>query len=353
VLKLQAGNTSFLFTGDANALVEQSMIDADLDLRSDVLKVGIHGCGELTWENVTSQGFLDSVNPRYAVISCDYSNGAGSVVPDPLVARRLIAGNITTYTTYLMGTIVASTDGTSVTFSGNAHYQYAVELKGHTKAVYSIAWSPNETLLASGSKDGTVRLWDTASWSAVRTINAHALGVWSVAWSPDGTMLATGGTENAVRLWNPQTGEQLATFNTSSSIFSVSWSPDGNRLAAGLSNGNVCVFNVETGETVHALTGHTNIVVSTAWAPDGSRLASGSIDRSIRIWDAQNGSVLFTLYANTTARNDINGLAWSPDGTILVAAGQDGNIRLWNPNLGLEMQVASHDEQGWSRGVSW
>jgi parallel beta-helix repeat protein len=353
VLKLQVGNTSFLFTGDANALAEQSMIDTGLDLRSNVLKVGIHGCGEMTWENVTSQGFLDRVNPSYAVISCDYSNGGGSVVPDPLVARRLITSNISTYTTYLMGTIVAFTDGTSITFSDNAHYQYAVELKGHTKAVYSVAWSPDETLLASGSKDGTVRLWDTATWTTARTINAHSLGVWSVAWSPNGTMLATGGMENALRLWNPQTGEQLATFNTSSSIFSVSWSPDGSRLAAGLSNGNVCVFNVETGETVHALTGHTNIVVSTAWAPEGSRLASGSIDRSIRIWDAQNGSVLFTLYANTTARNDINGLAWSPDGTILVAAGQDGNTRLWNPNLGLEMQVASHDEQGWSRGVSW
>jgi parallel beta-helix repeat protein len=352
VVKLQAGNTSFLFTGDANALVEQSMIDAGLDLQSDVLKIGWNGCGESFGDNVTSQGFLEKVSPTYGVVSCDYV-GVGLVVPDREVTRRLLVSNITTYTTYQFGTIVASTDGTTITFSDNAHYRYVAELKGHTKTVCSIAWSPDDSLIASGSVDGTVRLWSTASWTIARTIRADAFGVRSVAWSPDGTVLAVGGAEHTVRLWNPQTGEQSAAFNVQSSVLSVSWSSDGGLLAVGLSNGNVQVFDVETGQTAHLLVGHTDVVTSTAWEPGGSRLASGSLDDSICIWDTLNSTLLFTLYANTTVQNDVNGLSWSPDGSTLAAAGQDGNVRLWDPDTGLEMRIVAHHEPGLAGGVSW
>lgn len=352
VTRLQVGNTSFLFTGDANALVEQSMIDAGMYLQSDVLKVAIHGLGESTWENVSSQGFLDIVNPTYAVISCDYSNGAGAEAPDRQVLRRLLARNTTIFPTHVLGTIVASTDGASITFSENTKYPYSVALKGHTMAVYSLSWSPDGTLLASGSKDGTVRLWNTADWQTVRTINAHAYGVWSTAWSPSGAQLATGGAESTVRLWNPQTGEQLMMLYVTSNVYSLSWSHEGDRLAAGLSNGNVFIFNATTGAIIHQLTGHSQPVIATAWSPDGSRLASGSIDMSVRIWDPQNGSTLRTLIANTTSRNDINGLAWSPDGSLLAAAGQDGTVRVWDPKTGVQIRIVRGD-YGWARGVTW
>jgi len=356
VVRLEAGNRSFLFTGDANALVEQSMINAGLYIRSDVLKVAIHGCGEATWENVTSQGFLDRVDPRYALISCDYSNGAGAVVPDPYVAARLLSRNVTIYTTYALGTMIAFTDGMSITFSENVHYPYIAELKGHTKVVYSIAWSPDDTLLASGSKDGTVRIWNTTTWTTERTINAHANGVWSVAWSPDGAMLATGGVENRVRIWDPLTSAELAVLNLSTSpsvyAFSVSWSPDSSRLAVGLSNSSVLIFDAETGVVLRTLVGHTQQVICTCWSPDGGRLASGSIDRSVRIWNVSDGLLIFTLRANTTSRNDINGLVWSLNGETLAAAGQDGNVRLWDPQNGSEIRVLGV-HYGWTRGVAW
>jgi len=109
VVKLQVGNTSFLFTGDAEADAEQSMLDAGLDLQSDILKVGHHGS-----QSSTTQPFLDSVAPSYAIISAGEDNPYGH--PHQETIQKLLAKGVTVYGTFLSGTIIASTDGTSVIF---------------------------------------------------------------------------------------------------------------------------------------------------------------------------------------------------------------------------------------------
>jgi competence protein ComEC len=109
VMKLQAGQTSFLLEGDASSGAEQSMINAGLNLRSNVLKVGHHGSAY-----ATTAAFLNSVQPTYAVISCGLNNLYGHPAPETL--QRLLNHNVTTYGTYRSGTIIASTDGTAITF---------------------------------------------------------------------------------------------------------------------------------------------------------------------------------------------------------------------------------------------
>jgi len=102
-------NTSFLFTADAEADAEQSMLDAGLDLQSDVLKVGHHGS-----RSSTTQPFLDGVAPSYAIISAGENNSYGH--PHQETIERLLAKVVTVYGTFRSGTIIASTDGTSVVF---------------------------------------------------------------------------------------------------------------------------------------------------------------------------------------------------------------------------------------------
>jgi competence protein ComEC len=111
VVKLQAGNTSFLLTGDAEAHAEQTMLSAGLNLRSNVLKVGHHGSN-----TSTTQKFLDSILPSYAIISAGKNDPKH---PDPEVIQRLLAKGVTIYGTFQSETIIASTDGTSITFQGN------------------------------------------------------------------------------------------------------------------------------------------------------------------------------------------------------------------------------------------
>ena len=109
IVKLQVGNTSFFFTGDAEADAEQSMLDAGLDLQSDILKVGHHGS-----RYSTTQPFLDSVAPSYAIISAGEDNRYGH--PHQETIQKLLAKGVTVYGTFHSGTIIASTDGTSVIF---------------------------------------------------------------------------------------------------------------------------------------------------------------------------------------------------------------------------------------------
>jgi len=109
VVKLQVGNTSFLFTGDAEADAEQSMLEAGLDLQSGVLKVGHHGS-----RNATTQLFLDDVAPSHAIISAGEGNPYGH--PHEETIQRLLAKGVTIYGTFHSGTIIASTDGTAIIF---------------------------------------------------------------------------------------------------------------------------------------------------------------------------------------------------------------------------------------------
>jgi competence protein ComEC len=112
VLRLQVGNVTFLFTGDATLEAEESMMAAGLNLESQVLKVAHHGS-----RYATSAEFLEAVNPTYAIISAGLGNPYGH--PHAETVQRLLAKGITVYATYASGTIVMGTDGQTVYVYGN------------------------------------------------------------------------------------------------------------------------------------------------------------------------------------------------------------------------------------------
>ncbi len=111
VLRLQAGNVSFLFTGDATFEAEESMMNAGLNLESQVLKVAHHGS-----KYSTSTEFIQAVNPTYAVISVG-ENSYGH--PSPETIQRLLDEGVTIYSTQVSGTIIMSTDGQTIQVHGN------------------------------------------------------------------------------------------------------------------------------------------------------------------------------------------------------------------------------------------
>ena len=95
-----------------------------------------------------------------------------------------------------------------------------------------IIWSPDSTLLASGSQDGSIAIWDVGSGELVRTLDGHTKTVTTLAWSPDGTLLASGSQDGCIRIWDVTKGETLTVIVGQKEIQLVSWSPDGKRLCS-------------------------------------------------------------------------------------------------------------------------
>lgn len=110
VLKVEFGNNSFLFTGDAEDVSEKEMLSKGFDLKADVLKVGHHGSS-----SSTTREFLNAVNPKYAVISVGKGNKYGH--PNDETIQKLHAKGIEIYRTDESGTIVATSDGNNISFS--------------------------------------------------------------------------------------------------------------------------------------------------------------------------------------------------------------------------------------------
>src|SRR5215468_1656405 len=110
-----------------------------------------------------------------------------------------------------------------------AHADTPSEFKGHTALVYSVAFSPDGKLLATGSFDNSIKLWDFAAGKEARTLTGHTAPVYCVAWSPDGKPLASGAgnADKSVRLWDPAAGKETKNLGThGNAVYSVAFSPD-------------------------------------------------------------------------------------------------------------------------------
>jgi len=213
-------------------------------------------------------------------------------------------------------------------------------LSGHTNWVLSVAFSPDGKILASGScgkqegylcVQGEIKLWDVARGTEIRTLRGHTSDVYSVAFSPDGKILASGSGDNTIQLWDVAKGTLLRTLQGHTSwVRSVAFSPDGKILASGSADKTIKLWDVATGREIRTLQGHTSDVYSVAFSPDGKVLASGSADRTIQLWDVAIGTLLRTLSGHT---DSVRSVAFSPDGRILASGSWDGTIKLWLPFL--------------------
>ena len=153
----------------------------------------------------------------------------------------------------------------------------------HSSSVRSIALSPSGNMLATGSYDKTIRLWNTQTGTHPRLLAERVGTVKSLSFSPDGSTLAGANYSNDIYLWNVASGTQRRL--TMEGGKCVAFSPDGTTLASGGWNGTVSLWDVPSGTLLRTFTGHNKETFSIAFSADGSTLASGSSDGTILLWD--------------------------------------------------------------------
>ena len=207
----------------------------------------------------------------------------------------------------------------------------------HYTPVNSVAFSADGNMLASGTSGNSVELWDVATGANTATLRHnknihprfdHHYWVYSVAFSPDGNMLASGGDNGIFKLWDVATGASTATLSGHTGhVRSVAFSPDGGIVASVSRDQTVRLWDVATGSNTRTLWGHTGNVNTVAFSPDGNMLASGASDHTIRLWDVATGATITTLSRHT---DHVHSVAFSPDGNMLASGAKDGYINLWD-----------------------
>lgn len=213
-------------------------------------------------------------------------------------------------------------------------------LAGHNSGVTSVAFSPDGNTLASGSADYSVKLWDVKSQREYSSLLGHTGIIVSVAFSPDGrtlasTSLATSTNKSdRVRLWDVKTGGALGIVDAPM-VNGITFAPDGKTLATGgVGADPLRIWNVDTRQVVRTFDGKL-FIWSVAFSPDGTKIAAVADGTTVRLWDVATGGMLRIMSGHTDL---VQYLAFSPDGNTLVSASADTTIKLWEVASGRELR---------------
>jgi WD40 repeat protein len=255
-------------------------------------------------------------------------------------------------------TLCFSPDGKQLAFARNVDVPCVdlasgkeIQCLRHGKAVTGVAYSPGGKTLATGSEDGTVRLWDVGSGKELRVLRGHGGCLCCIAFSPDGKTLVSGGGDRTSRFWDVATGAPLHKLDWQpagarpddrsdvGAVFCLAYCPDGKTVAMGVraksDEATVHLCDAASGKVLRRFAGFDRIVHALAFSPDGATLAgAGWADGAIILWDAASGRQVRRLFGRGPTS-----ISFSPDGRILASAGSDPGVHLWDVATGKERET--------------
>ncbi|MCB0061665.1 MAG: WD40 repeat domain-containing protein, partial [Caldilineaceae bacterium] len=228
---------------------------------------------------------------------------------------------------------------------------------------YSVVFSPDGRLLASGSNSGNVRLWDVDTGELLTVLHQHQQLVWLLAFSPDNRILATGSSDQTICLWDSTSGQLQRTLQGQpTEISALAIHPTGRWLASGGADRRVHLWDLSDAQQPRpqqSLTDHTGWIRALAFEPQGHLLASAGYDRMIHLWEmivtpdsvpANKMRLVRTLHGHDAP---IEAVAFHPDAKLLASAGWDKAIHLWDVETGVLLHILrGHERVVWSLAFS-
>ncbi|MGB8702238.1 MAG: hypothetical protein WCD18_22710, partial [Thermosynechococcaceae cyanobacterium] len=225
-------------------------------------------------------------------------------------------------------------------------------LQGHSTAIAALLFTDHRSfpsldppLFLSAGEDGKIGVWEADRDQCHISWRANAAPVFSLASctlahdnplqpkDADAKLLvASGSMDRTLKVWDGQTGDCLRTFaDPVLWPFQIDLSADGQQVASGSEGAWVKIWTLHTGECAHTLLGHSDWVWAVAFSPDSRTLASASDDRTIRLWSVKTGACLQVLSGH---QNWIRAIAFTPDGQHLISGSGDCTLKIWDVQTG-------------------
>lgn len=207
-------------------------------------------------------------------------------------------------------------------------------LRAVSEPINGVAFSPGGNIVAAASDDGSVNIFDAATGKRLRTLRGNAGQVYGVAFDPARNIVASVNENGSVILWNVATGERLRTLvDPAGEMNGVAFSPSGQTIATADGDGLTMLWNVRSGHRTRTLrTDDTSPVNGVAFSRQGSTIATADTDGLVYLWDARTGQLRHALNDGDGAA--IESVAFSPKGQTVVAGGADNDLRTWNATTG-------------------
>ena len=192
--------------------------------------------------------------------------------------------------------------------------------------VRSVAFAPDGRTLASGSSDGTVRLWSVKTRKPIGEHLSHSdFPVLSLDFSPDGRTLASGGAFGNLCLWNIETRQRLFQDKGSGQLWSLAFAPDGETLAMGRADG-IRLWNLDTLQPLEPPLRSRLPTLSVAFGPDGKTLVSTGGHGTVYLWNLETGQPLGESMFTSGSQMSV---AFGPEGLLLASGSNKGTVSLW------------------------
>ncbi|OOQ84434.1 Protein will die slowly [Penicillium brasilianum] len=210
------------------------------------------------------------------------------------------------------------------------NYKEKFVLRGHLRGVSAVQFSPDCSMIASGSADATIKVWDTSTGRLIYTFEGHLAGISSLAWSPDGQWIASGSDDKTIRFWNVNTGRaHTKTFEGHHNyVYQIAFAPKGNILVSGSYDEAVFIWDVRRARVMRSLPAHSDPVAGIDVVHDGTLIVSCALDGLVRVWDTHSGQCLRTLVHEDNPPATC--VKFSPNGKYILAWTLDGCVRMWN-----------------------
>ncbi|WP_271254393.1 NB-ARC domain-containing protein [Pseudanabaena sp. Chao 1811] len=200
-------------------------------------------------------------------------------------------------------------------------------LRGHESWVIPATFSPDGSLVLSSSFDRTIRLWHSQDGECLTTLNGHEGWIWIAIFSPDGKLVASCSEDRTIKIWDYANEKCIRTIaEHQHRIWSISISPDSQTVASASEDQTVKLWDINSGKCVRTILGYANPIFAAMFSPDGTTIATGHIDGYVRIWNTQTSKCLHKLFHE---QRGVTTTTFHPKQALLASGGQDGTIRIW------------------------